>query len=474
MSYIPIPLSVSVTTAMTTTPDYGDMRVLFTVPPTHPAVADYGAILTSHLHSKPINRFLSASYPIPSWGLYWIKENCPTVEILDMPKWSELERELRKGVDVLGISFYTYQVPDVIRLVELARKYGVKEIWGGNYGTQTPGIEIYFDRIIKGNGEAEVYRLLYGKELEEVRHPTVVQTWKLSGLIGNLIRLASFSWNNSGVIWTIKGCYFKCDFCVSPSFIDRTRNKTPIEELERVLDQYVELKIKTVSIMDLDFLMDKRFSKQVIDLLHERNLRWTCMTRVDHIQGRIKDLREKGCQIIFVGIESLNANTLVEHNKYKKLRKESVQDLFSELRRNKMGYYLFYMLGFENDTYESLKEEIDYLSSLQATFYQFQIVTPLPGSKMFDDYRTKIINWNWADWNCNTLVWKHPHMTPSQMEDILVYAKRKTSLSKVLFGMIKRGTLDNCFDGNCMLRAVLKLAFRLSSLLRRLLPRETR
>lgn len=130
------------------------------------------------------------------------------------------------------------------------------------------------------------------------------------------------------MIWTIKGCYFKCDFCASPSFIDRTRNKTPIEELARVLDKYVEMKIKTVTIMDLDFLMDKRFSKQVMDMLHERNLRWTCMTRTDHIQGRIEELRDKGCEIIFVGVESLNTNTLIEHNKYSKNCKESVKGLF--------------------------------------------------------------------------------------------------------------------------------------------------
>ncbi|MCG8343541.1 MAG: hypothetical protein MI685_00070, partial [Chlorobiales bacterium] len=119
-----------------------------------------------------------------------------------------------------------------------------------------------------------------------------------------------------------------------------------------------------------------------------------------------------------------------------------------------------------SDTCESLKAEIDYLSSLQATFYQFQIVTPLPGSKMFKEYRTRIINWNWADWNCNTLVWKHPHITPREMENILVYAKRKTSLSKILFEMIKRGALDDAFDGDSILSTVLKQAFRLSSLLR--------
>lgn len=445
------------------------MRVLFTVPPTPPAVADYGAILTSHIHEKPVNRILSASYPIPSWGLYWIKENCPMVEVLDMPSWRQLEQALKEGVDILGISFYTYQVPTMIRVVEMARKYGVKEIWGGNYGVQTPGVDIYFDSVIHGNGEAEVYRRLYQKELEQVRHPVVVQSWKLSGILGSLIRLNSFSWTRSGILWTIKGCYYKCSYCVSPSFIGATRNKTPVKELARVLDEYVALGIKTISILDLDFLMDKKFADEVIQLLVERNLRWTCMTRVDHIQGRIEDLRKKGCEIIFVGVESLNASSLIEQNKFKK-RKASLQELFTELKAHKMGYYLFYMLGFETDTVESLREEIDYIASLRATFYQFQVVTPLPGSKMFEEYRDKIINWNWADWNCNTLVWKHPNITPEQMHEVLVYAKRKTSLTRVLLGMMERGTFDDSFDGNRRLTSILKYFFALAARLRAMLP----
>jgi radical SAM superfamily enzyme YgiQ (UPF0313 family) len=436
------------------------MRVLFTVPPTHPIIADYGAILTSHIHKKPVNRFLSASYPIPSWGLYWIKENCPTVEILDMPSWRDLERELKKGVDILGIGFYTYQSPDVIKLVEMARKYGVEEIWGGNYGTQTPGMDIYFDRVIGGNGEAETYRLLYNKELDTIKHPTVVQTWRLNGIIGRLFRLKSFNWANSGILWTIKGCYYNCNFCVSQSFINRTRHKIPLSEIERVLDKYVEKKIKTVSVMDLDFLMDKEYADSVIEMLHNRKLQWTCMTRVDHIQGNIKYLREMGCVIIFVGVESLNIANLEEQNKYKISRRESLLSLFDELKKHKMGYYLFYMLGFENDTFQSLKKEIDFLSSLQATFYQFQVVTPLPGSNMFEQYKHRIINWNWSDWNCNTLVWKHPHLTPRQMEEILIYAKKKTSLSHILSGLIRRGTLDDSFDGNHILRNILKFLFK--------------
>ncbi len=111
--------------------------------------------------------------------------------------------------------------------------------------------------------------------------------------------------------------------------------------------------------------------------------------------------------------------------------------------------------------------EIDYLASLQATFYQFQVVTPLPGSNMFHQYKNKIINWNWADWHCNSLVWKHPHITPKEMEDILIYAKKKTSLSNILFGIIRRGTLDDSFDGNRIFRNILKLFFRIFSLTKR-------
>lgn len=445
------------------------MRVLFTVPPTSAAVADYGAILTSHVHEKRVNWILSASYPIPSWGLYWIKENCPMVEILDMPSWRQLEREFKKGVDILGIGFYTYQVPAMIRLVEMARKYGVKQIWGGNYGVQTPGVDVYFDSVIRGNGEAEVYRRLYNEELEEIKHPVVVQTWKLSGMMGSLFRLNSFRWNESGILWTIKGCYYQCNYCVSPSFIGSTRNRTPLKELARVLDEYVLRGIDRISILDLDFLMDKRYSEEVIQLLVDRKLRWTCMTRVDHIQGHIADLRQKGCEIVFIGIESLNTDTLVEQNKIRS-RRSNLEELFEELKNNKMGYYFFYMLGFETDTVESLKKEIDYIASLQATFYQFQVVTPLPGSKMFDAYRNRIINWNWSDWNCNSLIWKHPNITPKQMQDLMVYAKRKTALQKILFGMFERGTLDDSFDGNRIITELLKFALKLSGLVRTVQP----
>jgi len=33
--------------------------------------------------------------------------------------------------DILGFSFYTNEVPKVIKMIEFARKLGIKEIWGG-------------------------------------------------------------------------------------------------------------------------------------------------------------------------------------------------------------------------------------------------------------------------------------------------------------------------------------------------------
>jgi len=403
-------------------------RVLFTIPPTHSKVTDYGAILTSHIHKRCVNWLLNASYPINSWGLYWIKENCPTIEILDAPNWKNIKKELKKGVDILGISFYTYQVPDVIRLVTLARKYGVKEIWGGNYGVQTPGIKAYFDKIIYGNGEFEVHKLLYGKELKRLKHPVCVHKWDASGLLGSLINLSTYKWHYNGILWTIKGCYSRCKFCPSTKFIGSTIAKLPLPEIERILDVYKNMGINSISIMDLDFFMDKIYADQVLNLLLARGMTWTCMTRIDHIKGRIKELKEKGASFLFIGVENLNARYLKEQLKYNTAREE-IEKIFEEFDRNKLNYFLFYMLGFEDETVESIKRDIDFLSTLKsAALYQFQVVTPLPGSSLFEEYKSRVINWNWADWHCNSLVWKHPNITPQQMEDILIYAKKKTSL----------------------------------------------
>jgi len=98
-----------------------------------------------------------------SFGLRFIKQNIPEIEILEYPTWEEYKRMIKKTKpNILGFSFYTNDIPVVLKMIEFARKNGVKEIWGGNYGVLTYGIEEYFDKIFIGYAEREIAKTSRG------------------------------------------------------------------------------------------------------------------------------------------------------------------------------------------------------------------------------------------------------------------------------------------------------------------------
>jgi outer membrane protein assembly factor BamB len=91
------------------------------------------------------------------------------VDILEYPTWDHYREKLKEGYDIVGISFFTWTFPAMVRMVEMARAAGIKEVWGGNYGMMTPGAEAYFDKTFSGYCEAEIYHTLTGMELKEIR-----------------------------------------------------------------------------------------------------------------------------------------------------------------------------------------------------------------------------------------------------------------------------------------------------------------
>lgn len=411
------------------------MKTLFLTPPTPKPIRDYGAGLTSHINDEQVVNHINVSLPIPSWGLYWIKENVPGIDILDNPGWETIERELQKGVDILGISFYTYQYHDTLRLISLARKYGVKEIWGGNYGIQTPGIEKHFDRVFWGNAEKEIFAHLHGSELPELRHPVFVGDAllqsSLTGFMGRAVNRLGILCNDIGVLYTHTGCAFGCSFCSSPPFLKGTGRRIPITEITRVLDAYQAHGIDSIKIMDLTFLDSRTHSDLVIGELEKRGMQWMCMTRVDKLLGRVRELEERGLYFTLLGIESLN-NKSLEAMRKRESREMSLE-LLAEIQENSLCVNMACMIAQPEDTVQSIRDEIDFLSRYHLGVHQFNVITPYPGTTMFEEYKHRILDQDWGHFDGKHLVWNHSHLSPEDVQRALVYAyKRSNTLYKRL------------------------------------------
>jgi radical SAM superfamily enzyme YgiQ (UPF0313 family) len=357
---------------------------------------------------------------VQSFGLRFLKQNIPELSILEFPTWEEYLRKLDEGWDVVGLSFYLNETHEAVEMAQAAREKGVPEVWSGNYGALTPEIQDKFDRNFVGYSEQNVASY-FNRKVDKVVHPPLIEY--LNSPFG--IKL-----NIYGVMFTTRGCPVGCKFCQTPVFCNRP-TAVPLESIEKVLEYYKKHDINVVLIEDENFGCNRRHADQVVELLDEYEMVWGCMARADYLRGKIEEwaeAREKkkrgkhalaGFGGAAIGIENLHQERLDDIKK-----KEGTEDILETVRmlqKHGLGTVGYYMIGFEDDTDESLREDIKKLAALKLDITQICVITPLPQTPLWKEIEEKhgIADHDYRHYDGKHLVWNHPHITPEEMKTIL-------------------------------------------------------
>ncbi|VVB63114.1 Radical SAM superfamily protein [uncultured archaeon] len=355
---------------------------------------------------------------IQSFGLRFLKQNIPELEILEFPTWEEYLRKLEEGWDVVGLSFYLSETHEALEMAEAARRANVGQVWAGNYGALTQEIQDKFDRIFVGYSEHQLAPF-FGRQIKDVLHPPLIEY--LNTPFG--IKL-----NIYGVLFTTRGCPVGCKFCQTPVFCNKP-NPVPIESLERVVAYYKENGINVVLIEDENFGCNRRHADAVVELLDKYEMVWGCMARADYLRGKIDEWAEmrlrKGKNRVAgfggaaIGIENLHQERLDDIKK-----KEGTEDILEavrKLQKHGLGTVGYYMIGFEGDTKESLREDIPKLASLKLDITQICVLTPLPQTPLWREIEEKYGIWDhdYHNYDGKHLVWNHPNLQPEEIPGIL-------------------------------------------------------
>ena len=266
-----------------------------------------------YFEANTSNRFFKFSMPrIQSFGLRFIKQNLPEVEIIEFPMWNEYVDKIKeKDWDVVGFSFYLNEISEILEMVKYARENLDCEIWAGNYGGLTEEIKKYFDKIFIGYSEDQIAKEL-GKnfEYDELIHPP---------LIGYTSSPIGVKLNCQGYLFTNRGCNHKCDFCQTPAFCKKPY-KIPLKSIEKVLKYYRSLGISEVIILDESFGCFKSHAEDVVNLLDKYGFFWFPMLRADYLNKRLDDWVKKGLLGVLIGVENINQEVLDKLSRFKKTR----------------------------------------------------------------------------------------------------------------------------------------------------------
>ena len=306
-----------------------------------------------------------------SYALRFIKQNIPEVEILEFPTWAQYQKALERSWDVVGFSFYLNDVTKVKRMIEYARLKGIPELWGGNYGVLTDGMDELLDRTFIGYAEHEIASIL-NKRLDQIIHPPIINT----------VVFGSLSIMRFGVLFTSRGCTHQCKFCQTPSFQPKA-SVIPLASIERVIKHYHDVGINILGIFDENFGLYRKHANEVVEILNKYNMYWACMARAEYVAKQAYNWTGNGGRFLGagVGIESLNSDILANMNK--KFDEQRITDDLKTIKKYNLGILGYYMIGFENETEQSIKQDLKKLKDMQIDMNQITIMTPLPKTKLW-------------------------------------------------------------------------------------------
>jgi hypothetical protein len=129
-------------------------------------------------------------------------------------------------------------------------------------------------------------------------------------------------------------------------------------------------------------------------------------------------MARSGVRRVFIGLESVNPANLKAVGKHHNQLKE-YRTMLMKWREHGVLTFAGYILGFPNDTYESIMRDVDYLKrELPLDHPEFFILTPLPGS---EDHRRMAAEGVALDPDVNNydashVCMPHPRMSKQELE----------------------------------------------------------
>lgn len=353
-----------------------------------------------------------------SYDVSFLSANVPGPTYLELPMQAEIEAALAsRQFKVLAISAYTWMIPWALKLAESARQeYGIQEVWLGGYGIMTPEPRIreVFDRLYWGYGETTFREALGMSPIKpaEIEHPLLINE---STYLAHKIKIGHLFWE--------RGCTQRCTFCADPVFQPGGEPTFSVANVRKVLERYKAEGVMSVHLVNQDVRPFTVVGKQIIELLHEFGLPFTMMTSFQALTAKgldgMKWLADRGLTMAQLGVESLDdANLTWAH---KTTNCTHIRDTVRQMDDLRIRLSATYIIGFENDTPESIRRAKQRLGDLGPIYTYFMILLPMPGTPQYYDMlkRNLIKDWDFRKWTGGYLVWRHPVIQPDEARALL-------------------------------------------------------
>ena len=375
---------------------------------------------------------------------------------------------------VMLVGVQSNQFPHALDLARPLRARGIKVAIGGFHVSGTlsmlQGVDPDLDQaramgvsLFAGEAEGRLDLVLKDAAAGELK-PLYNFMADLPHIEGTPIPLitALRAWRTAGGVTSFdagRGCPFQCSFCTIINVQGKKSRRRSPDDIEQIVRANVAQGLHSFFITDDNFARNQDW-EAILDRLislREEGIRIHFIIQVDTLCHRIPNFIEKcakaGVRRVFIGLENINPDSLAGAKKR--------QNKITEYRKMLLAWkaarvitYAGYILGFPNDTMESIRHDIEIIKrELPIDVLEFFFLTPLPGS---EDHQTLVrkgvaIDPDINKYDLNHVCTAHPRMSKDEWERAYRMAWETYYTKEHVEAVLRRLTVHRASASNAIL-----------------------
>ncbi|MBN2440453.1 MAG: hypothetical protein JXJ04_03890 [Spirochaetales bacterium] len=334
------------------------------------------------------------NYYSPPLGLHYIAQNIQSpATVMEYPTMKQLQRELSKGYDIVGISFSNSSKNDSLKACQMIRNYSPKtKIILGGYGVQCLDHSLesdsnpdgLFDEVCREEGIGFMRRYLgepADRPFSSDLPPQVLYPFG-----------APFAARPVGCIIIAFGCENACPFCQTSAYYHHKQlvMLSP-EEIAHQAKQYLRTypAMTHLAFFCENFLGDRSYAEEIRNRMEEDP-----ETRLDRFSIEImssvknissydpEELASLGIGSVWIGVESKFTNL-------EKRKGITPEKIFPSLHAAGIQTTGSFIIGLDEQSTHNIEEDINYLISLEPTMIQVAALVPGPGAEIWDTIKNE-------------------------------------------------------------------------------------
>ena len=317
-------------------------------------------------------KFIRKKAGAPPLGLLTVAAMLPSEwekRLVDL-NVTDLQESDLKWADYVFVSAMVVQRESARAIIKRCKTANVKVVAGGPLFTMEPEQFPDVDYFVLNEAEVTLAPFLRDLEQGQARrvyasaefpdiHQTPVPIWQLADLR---------FYDTVGIQFS-RGCPFNCDFCnVTALLGHRPRTKTVAQIIAELESLYALGWRKNIFFVDDNFIGNKKILKtEVLPALIKWRKGKTGMPFNTEVSINLADdpvllklMVQAGFNMVFVGIESPNEDSLTECDKYQNKGRDLVESV-KQLQRSGLQVQGGFIIGFDHDSPSIFQQQIDFI-----------------------------------------------------------------------------------------------------------------